>query len=381
MAKSFRPPSKTKPPAAPVPLAAPAATPAPQRPDNARTGSAASGDDQGAAPIEQQVEALIDHAQQQAQAIADLAAPSGSDETSGEAAPNQPPPSEEATMAGDSQSAPGAPRVNAAPTDAAGAAADAKAQSPSPPAADPPAETATDSTAPAPEEPVDPAALQSQVDAILSEAGYPPDGEGTAVDPEDSSGDEEALTPPEVAEPTSADLSEVDAVIAEAAQRALEDDAFEVGQGAHQSASAPSGPAAPAPSAPAAAADAGRPKAVLKGGDASMRRDKRQRRVQQGTDLDGDLLRPAPVAPTGDPTASSDDDVIDFASSATTAEDAKEADWKIRLCRSTLHLLALANAPWRNWPPITRAAVLALTIGNGLLALVAFTVVLRRLVF
>lgn len=94
MAKSSRPPSKNKPPAAPVPLSAPASEPAPRTPAASAAPPPASAAPVVAAapaePIEQQVEALIDQAQQQAREIADLATPSASGEATDEAAPGHP---------------------------------------------------------------------------------------------------------------------------------------------------------------------------------------------------------------------------------------------------------------------------------------------------
>lgn len=378
MAKSSRPPSKNKPPAAPVPLSAPASEPAPRTPAASAAPPPASAAPVVAAapaePIEQQVEALIDQAQQQAREIADLATPSASGEATDEAAPGHPLSPEGEPTPNDSPSAPGAPAATAAVTDVA-RAADAGDGS-TPDSAESPAADPAEATPAAPaDQPVDPVALQSQVDAILSEAGYPVDGEAEAAT-DASESDAEEKPSPDGESGAAPDIAEVDAVIAEAARLALEDDSFgaaETDRGA--AARGPDG-------AELRAADASRPKAVPKGGDVSMRRDKRQRRVQKGADLDGEFPCAAPVAPAEAPAdvEGGDDDSLEFALPPTEVAAPAGSGWKQRLHRGTLSLLAAANAPWHAWPPITRAAVLALTIGNGLLALIAFAVVLRRLV-
>lgn len=374
MAKSSRPPSKNKPPAAPVPLSAPASEPAPRTPAASAAPVAASA--APVEPIEQQVEALIDQAQQQAREIADLANPSASGEATGGATPGPPlSPEGEATPDG-SASAAGGPAVTAAAAAAdVGRAADGGGGSPSDSAESPAANSAEATPAASADQPVDPVALQSQVDAILSEAGYPIDGEAEAAT-DASESDAEEKPSPHGESGAAPDIAEVDAVIAEAARLALEDDSF-------GAAEADRGAAARGPGgAESLAADASRPKAIPKGGDVSMRRDKRQRRVQKGADLDGEFPGAAPIAPAAAlaDVDGGDDDSLEFALPPTEGTAPVGSGWKQRMRRATLSLLAAANAPWHAWPPITRAAVLALTIGNGLLALVAFAVVLRRLV-
>lgn len=376
MAKSSRPPSKNKPPAAPVPLSAPASEPAPRTPAASAAPVAASA--ALVEPIEQQVEALIDQAQQQAREIADLANPSASGEATGGATPGPPlSPEGEATPDG-SPSAAGGPAVTAATAATAtdvGRAADGGGGSTSDSADSPAANSAEATPAASADQPVDPVALQSQVDAILSEAGYPIDGEAEAAT-DASESDAEEKPSPHGESGAAPDIAEVDAVIAEAARLALEDDSFGAAEADRGAASrGPDG-------AELRAADASRPKAIPKGGDVSMRRDKRQRRVQKGADLDGEFPGAAPIAPAAAlaDVDGGDDDSLEFALPPTEVAAPAVSGWKQRLRRGTLSVLAAANAPWHAWPPITRAAVLALTIGNGLLALVAFAVVLRRLV-
>lgn len=371
MAKSSRPPSKNKPPAAPVPLSTPASEPAPRTPAASAAPVAASA--APVEPIEQQVEALIDQAQQQAQAISDLANSSASGEAIGGATPGHPLSSEGEATSNDSPSAAGGPAVATA-TDV-GRAADGGGGSPSNSAESPAANSAQATPAASADQPVDPVALQSQVDAILSEAGYPVDGEAEAAT-DASESDAEEKSSPHGESGAAPDIAEVDAVIAEAARLALEDDSFGAAEADRGAASrGPDG-------AELRAADASRPKAIPKGGDVSMRRDKRQRRVQKGADLDGEFPGAAPIAPAEAPADvdGGDDDSLEFALPPTEVAAPAGSGWKQRLRRGTLSVLAAANAPWHAWPPITRAAVLALTIGNGLLALVAFAVVLRRLV-
>ncbi|MCL4198751.1 MAG: hypothetical protein KJZ69_14785 [Phycisphaerales bacterium] len=372
MAKSSRPPSKSKPPAAPVPLSTPASEPAPRSPVAAAPVATSAAPVE---PIEQQVEALIDQAQQQAQAISDLANSSASGEAIGGATPGHPLSSEGEATSNDSPSAAGGPAVATATATDVGRAADGGGGSPSNSAESPAANSAEATPAAPADQPVDPVALQSQVDAILSEAGYPIDGEAEAAT--DASESDAAEKPSPDGESRAApDIAEVDAVIAEAARLALEDDSF-------GAAEADRGAAARGPDrAELRAADASRPKAIPKGGDVSMRRDKRQRRVQKGADLDGEFPGAASIAPAEAPADvdGGDDDSLEFALPPTEVAAPAGSGWKQRLRRGTLSVLAAANAPWHAWPPITRAAVLALTIGNGLLALVAFAVVLRRLV-
>ncbi len=319
--------------------------------------------------IEGQVEALLDQAQAHVQAISQLSAEVSPDEAV-------------------------APPVNEASSEATVGAAT--------------------------EEPIDPVALQKQVDAILEEAGHFVDEPAGEADEDDAAASPLGAGAPVTATATVAtpaasalqdparavgpaqtddevgrsgvdttpvDLAAVDAVIADAALKALEEDVEPADE------ATPSVGAMPAPRtgagvgptvAASAAASSGVPavsrKPVVKGGDASMRRGKKKR-VAPDSDLDGDFARPSPEPePSAEESAVPTEPAPMPEPGGNVASSSPRAPIVQRLGRFALTGLAALNAPWHTWPLLTRYAVLALTLGNVLLAAIAFTVVLSRLI-
>ncbi len=393
MGKRSRPTSGQQTPAAPVPIkTSPAPTPASNPADESA--------------IEAQVESLLDQAERQVQTITNLVS-----EDSAEL-PSEPTDHHDAEDAADSL-----------PDQAASAA-----EQPHPTAAASAGES--EPTEPVTEGPVDTAALQNQVDAILAQAGHPAgptlvaqkDGEafGAEVeaaaepsmdaqpesDPSSNTGDGDAATArdesasaadlstgqsTEDPQPTPVapeiDLAAVDAVIADAAQRAMEEDEFESGlAGSTQDAQTIDPPVTPpasreacepesehVPTAPAAAPPpAPKRKLVVKGGDASMRREKPKKRPPaRDRDLDGEF----PTAPIEERDSTESDDDQPLLSSQ---EDQDDLTLRSRVTRFTFRQMAAMNAPWHSWTKQTRYAVLGITFLNVLLATVAYYILLRR---
>lgn len=347
-------------------------------------------------PIEEQVDALLDQAQQQVKTMAELTnaeEPKSDGPESASAAPLQAGTASPQPESAASSSEPAA----TAPTSPVPVEGSSDPTEPQPDSAtEASAEVSDESSPPQPvasaDAPVDPAALQSQVDAILAEAGYPV-GEAMVnaqVPPEDeapedaarpSSGAEVENEPARDEAPTRVDLSEVDAVIADAAERAMEEEDFDSSAAEPSEATGPAAlPAAGAKAGPAGAAAPARPKAVKKGGDASMRREKRKRKPPD-VDLDGDFTSTAPLTATPDDRAddSAEESNEDLTFEPVASVESPPEGWIEMIRRHAMTTLSLANSPWHTWSVVTRCAVLAVTIGNGLLALIAFVVVLRRM--
>lgn len=378
MGKKSRPTSGQQSPAAPVPLKA---DPPPQPPAPVRSG----GDEKA---IGAQVDALLDQAEQQVRTMTELvndSAPEQSPRDAAEKTAQEPAAPESASPESQQESTP------------------AEAGEPEQPQ-------------PALDGPVDPEALQSQVDAILAEAGHhtgptlatpsddPDENLETEIDagsdrdtetaiqtgapqndaspaPGSDSTDEAAADEQDddpLNDPPQIDLAAVDAVIADAAQRAMEEDDFEVGSargiGDDQTIDPPV--TSPAPTAAANAADPAPPpapkrKLVVKGGDASMRRDKSKRRRPSVSDLDG---HPSAASVEERDSIESDDP-----QPHTSVEDEQpEVRLRARVARFTFRQMAAMNAPWHSWTVQTRYAVLGITFLNIALAAVAYFILLRR---
>ena len=230
-------------------------------------------------------------------------------------------------------------------------------------------------------EPLDTDALQSQVDAILAEATQVTESDEN--EPlADSSSTPDSLdveTPPPTAagsEPAAeVDLASVDAVIADAAQRALDEDDFETGDPGRDVAPEPGrAPVVATASTPAPPATP-RPELVPKGGDKSMRREKPRpvRLSVSDSRLDGDppptpVQVPKPVAPT----PREEPSWLRTFLFQTTPRLAKQA------ADPTLRCMAVLNSPWKSWSPSTRKAIMAITCVNIVLAVGAYYVLLRR---
>ncbi|MCC6909988.1 MAG: hypothetical protein IT430_18795 [Phycisphaerales bacterium] len=348
-------PTSGKSPAAPVPLKAdgpPSHKPAP-RPSNAPAPQTVEPPVQSPneAQVEAQVEALLDEAEQQVQAMSELV---------GDAPPPQSTPVDESPQ----NPAPPDPAAVDKPASAAAEAANVE-ESPA--------------SAPPLDDPVDPAALQSQVDAILAEAGHAAgvddaeDLPSAAPEIEDDfpaaaapSGNDavDAAAPP-------MDIAAVDAVIADAAQRAMEQDEFETGAG--DEAVAMAGAASPADSAERV--DGESPRRVVKSGDASMRRVKpnSNRRSTGAADLDGGFAKSD--GPRRDSAAQQEREAL---VETPTASEPPDSRWRARAVRAALRGMAAMNEPWSRWTPPTRYVVLAFTVLNITLAGVAYIIVLSR---
>ncbi len=325
--------------------------------------------------IEAQVDALLDQAQQQVQSMSELVGEPASDDPieggapQGAAALDAPPPS----TAPPEQSRADPPAV------AAGAV---YRGSPAPIVRKNVAEAIG---------PLDTDALQSQVDAILADASQvamPPESEShTGPQPPPDPPDTQTPGPAVAASQPGAevDLASLDAVIADAAQRAMEEDEFGAidpsrrdGDAPRPTASAtPAGGTPPAPAtAPAASAPTAAPRRepVAKGGDAPPRREMpapaRPRACD--IDLDGDFPAPAVKAPA--PPAPSPAEKASWLRTALSWSDPLRGI----VAGSALRALTVINSPWKKCSPSTQKAVLALTFVNVVLALGAGYVLLRR---
>lgn len=408
MGKKSRPTSgQHQAPAAPVPL----------KPDPPAPGAIESADSTPVEGIEAQVDALLDQAQHQVQSMSELVNESARDDSpvdvpAQETAEAEEPASSRSPTAAvevDTLAALIAEKAAAKPaavqdaTEEPGASA-AALETPAPATADSESAPALDVNEIADDtddtEPLDTEALQSQVDAILVEAGHLAEPRESESQPHDSEFDPRSTSdhldgaaaplkeaPGEAA--TEADLASVDAVIADAAQRALEADDFEsIGAGpdggdhpslapaAPASRTASTAQAAPVPAlAPAAPP---RRAAVVKGGDASMRREKPKKTRPSAADagLDGNLRPPAAESPEAP---------------APPLPGAESSSWlrpllartapglRARIAEGTLQTLATMNSPWKSWSPATRKAILAITFVNMVLAVGAYVVLLKRL--
>jgi len=331
--------------------------------------------------IEAQVDALLGQAQEQVQSMSELI---------NEPAPNAPPHATAEAKPNGAETASEEPPASTA--------------APETPATDDEGLSASDEPANAETcEPLDTEALQMQVDAILAEAVQCAEPAAHAMEEHDSNLDPlPPADPPdgeapvsEVARPerpSEAEIASVDAVIADAAQRALdedEDDDFEAMGVARDESDLPGvAPAAPAartastPEAVPAPAPSASPRraAVVKGGDASMRREKRKEPRPPAADagLDGNL-RPPPSVALPEPPAAAGPKPKDFSwlrpPMARTA-----LGLRAKIAHAALQALAAMNSPWKRWSPATRKAILALTFVNIVLAVGAYMVLLGRLI-
>lgn len=164
------------------------------------------------------------------------------------------------------------------------------------------------------------------------------------------------------------DIAAVDAVIADAAQRAIEQDDFETSGSA-----APREAVSPTESTEREGAES--PRRVVKGGDASMRRvkPKESRRKSGDADLDGEFARPNEQR--SDSAAAQEREALVESPAASEPPDPR---LRARATRAALRGMAAMNEPWSRWTPPTRYMVLAFTLLNITLAGVAYIIVLSR---
>lgn len=397
-------------PATPVPLKADP-PPAPKSP--APTPKRAQEQPTASEQLRVQVDDLLDKAEENVRTLNELAAePADAEESNVDPTPDQPRPSAEEPVPSFGDDLDGPTPVPATPTDSSepvdqvesrGGASQEDAETEKFEADDVTAEEFIEESSL--DDPVDPAVLQSQVDAILAESGHvveslpdateanageslkveseaPADGLTEPIEEEagaaesmqgapaessagaDRAADSASSSPDEQEEKI--DIAAVDAVIADAAQRAMEQDDLD-GSDPTVERSQPDDeqPAA----GQAAQSQVAPPGAVRKGGNVSMR--------------DNPPPRPPAAAPKpadAERAPEKAEPARDTPSGRSTQPAAATLDpsLKARLLRLTLQGLARLNAPWHSWPPVTRYALLGLTAANLVFAAAAYVLLIKR---